>query len=390
MAVSTSATALTQAEIWTASICSTFDPFNPIIIDDPLLFSQDRFIPDNDGDLDEDWVGSIGVGYAFVNSGFRLEGEIAHRYNDGGGGGCQNLSLITPDFCANVFDFDLFPLARINETKVHDWSFMVNGYYDFNKGGSWEPYVGAGIGAAELLVSNSGQVANVIDTFFDPAEVVSFSNYRISDNNWGFAWQLMAGVAFRATDQLMIDVGYRYHQVDSVDIDGVVFEDPVFDLAQEFFSSSIDYHQSAVLVGLRWQFTAPEPPPPPYTPPPPPPPPPPAACPTQDFVVYFEWDRSNLNQAALDTIDQAVNQRASVQSRRRAGRRPHRHVRLRGLQCGAFGAAGFGGARRARGARRSAGAIRTEARGETDLAKPTPDGVREPLNRRTAVTISFR
>ncbi len=32
-----------------------------------------------------------------------------------------------------------------------------------------------------------------------------------------------------------------------------------------------------------------------------------AACPTSEFVVYFEWDRSNLNQAALETIDAAVN-----------------------------------------------------------------------------------
>ena len=38
----------------------------------------------------------------------------------------------------------------------------------------------------------------------------------------------------------------------------------------------------------------------------------------------------------------------------------------------------------------TAGAITTQARGETDLATPTRDGVREPLNRRTAITISFR
>jgi len=37
-----------------------------------------------------------------------------------------------------------------------------------------------------------------------------------------------------------------------------------------------------------------------------------------------------------------------------------------------------------------AGSIQTQARGETDLARPTRDGVREPLNRRTAVTISFQ
>ena len=38
----------------------------------------------------------------------------------------------------------------------------------------------------------------------------------------------------------------------------------------------------------------------------------------------------------------------------------------------------------------SAASIQTQAHGETDLARPTRDGVREPLNRRTAVTISFR
>ncbi|MCX7357767.1 MAG: OmpA family protein, partial [Alphaproteobacteria bacterium] len=47
--------------------------------------------------------------------------------------------------------------------------------------------------------------------------------------------------------------------------------------------------------------------PPVVTPPPRPPEPTHVACPTSEFVVYFEWDRSNLNQAALETIDAAVN-----------------------------------------------------------------------------------
>ncbi|RZO68282.1 MAG: OmpA family protein, partial [Parvularculaceae bacterium] len=37
----------------------------------------------------------------------------------------------------------------------------------------------------------------------------------------------------------------------------------------------------------------------------------------------------------------------------------------------------------------SADRIRTEANGENNLAKATPDGTREPLNRRSDVTISF-
>lgn len=34
--------------------------------------------------------------------------------------------------------------------------------------------------------------------------------------------------------------------------------------------------------------------------------------------------------------------------------------------------------------------LATDARGETDLARPTPDGVSEPLNRRTTVSIRYR
>lgn len=124
--------------------------------------------------------------------------------------------------------------------------------------------------------------------------------------------------------------------------------------------------------------------------PPPPPPPPVTTCPTSEFVVYFEWDRSNLNQAALETIDAAVN---------------------RARQCNVGGVVVVGhtdtsgsptyneglSERRASVVRDAlvargipTGSITTQARGETDLARATADGVREPLNRRTAVTITFR
>ena len=40
-------------------------------------------------------------------------------------------------------------------------------------------------------------------------------------------------------------------------------------------------------------------------PPPPPPPPPPAAAPPS-FMVFFDWDRSNLSQQAVQTVGQAA------------------------------------------------------------------------------------
>ncbi|MEH6665231.1 MAG: OmpA family protein, partial [Brevundimonas sp.] len=37
----------------------------------------------------------------------------------------------------------------------------------------------------------------------------------------------------------------------------------------------------------------------------------------------------------------------------------------------------------------SGGVIQLDARGENDLARPTADGVREPLNRRATIDINF-
>ncbi|HVY84448.1 MAG TPA: OmpA family protein [Caulobacterales bacterium] len=296
-------------------------------------------------DLKKDWMESLGLGYAF-NNGFRVEGELSHRYNG--------------------LDED----ANIADGGVHAWAAMANVYYDFNRGGSIQPYVGLGAGAAKL-VSNTTFTGG---QFYDDSDTVA-------------AYQAMIGVAFPVTEQLDVDIGYRYFHAPNANFDGYID----FPATGTFDG---DYTNQAVTVGLRWQFAAPPPPPPPPappTPPPaPPPPPPPPVCPTSDFVVYFEWDRSNLNQAALEVIDQAV---ARAQACNVSGVVVIGHTDTSGSAQYNVGLSN----RRASVVRDAlvarglpAGAITTEGRGETDLAKPTRNGVREPLNRRTAVTISFR
>ena len=299
-----------------------------------------------DGELENDWSQSAGIGYAFAN-GMRLEGELAHRFNE------------------------IDPTTTIDAGgDVHVWSLMLNGYYDFNRGGAIDPYLGIGVGAARVYAMAWDNTAPV-GRFNEAADTV--------------AYQIMGGVGLEVTDRLTFDIGYKYFAAPDLEFDG-------FPLANSPYTA--DYSNQSVTFGLRWDFGAPPPPPPPpyVAPPPPPPPPPPvaAACPTSEFVVYFEWDRSNLNQAAMDTIDAAV---------------------ARARQCNVSGAVVVGhtdtsgsaqyniglSERRASVVRdalvargMSAGAIQTQAHGETDLARATRDGVREPLNRRTAVTISFR
>lgn len=115
-----------------------------------------------------------------------------------------------------------------------------------------------------------------------------------------------------------------------------------------------------------------------------------APCPADDFVVPFDWDRSNLNRTATRIIDEAV---ARARQCNVGGVIVIGHTDTSGSNAYNVGLS----QRRAVVVRNamiergiSADLIQTEARGETDLARQTGNGVREGANRRTAVTISFR
>ncbi|HAQ75487.1 MAG TPA: cell envelope biogenesis protein OmpA, partial [Hyphomonas sp.] len=139
-------------------------------------------------------------------------------------------------------------------------------------------------------------------------------------------------------------------------------------------------------------------------PPPPPPPPPPPTTTTdapevvcsslnQEFVVYFEWDRADLTSQAAAVIDQAV---ANINGE--AGCAPNT-VSIAG-HTDTSGASAYNQRLSQRRADIVASALASrgidssiiteEAKGETDLAKATRDGVREPLNRRSEVVITVQ
>ena len=126
----------------------------------------------------------------------------------------------------------------------------------------------------------------------------------------------------------------------------------------------------------------------PVPPPPAPPPPAPvAAAPAgaRVFMVYFDWNRSSVGADAMPILQQAAaayraggvvsvrvtgyaDTSGSVRYNQRLSERRARHVADALVHMGvpAQGIA-FGGV------------------GENDLAVPTPDGVREPRNRRVTI-----
>ena len=118
----------------------------------------------------------------------------------------------------------------------------------------------------------------------------------------------------------------------------------------------------------------------------PPPAPKPAA---REFVVYFDWDRSNLTTEAQSIITQAAAYARTGQPTR---------VLVVG-HADTSGSAAYNVGLSNRRARTTADAlvaqgvsgslISLDGKGETQLARATADGVREPLNRRATIGINF-
>jgi hypothetical protein len=117
----------------------------------------------------------------------------------------------------------------------------------------------------------------------------------------------------------------------------------------------------------------------------PPPPPPPAAAPT--FMVFFDWDRSNLSAQAMATLQQAA---AAFKARGNVSVTATGHTDTSGPE-------GYNMAlslRRANAVKDNLvqqgvppASIVTVGRGEANLLVQTGDGVREPQNRRVEIVV---
>ncbi len=81
-------------------------------------------------------------------------------------------------------------------------SLFFNAYFDINTGTNFTPYVGAGLGVGFNRYSSS---------FFD--DLAGAPRYNLgSRSRANFAWNIGAGVAYKFTDNIAVDLGYRYAQ----------------------------------------------------------------------------------------------------------------------------------------------------------------------------------
>jgi len=250
-------------------------------------------------------------------------------------------------------------------------SFMVNGLLDFGEDTGVQGFVGGGVGVARVKSKvGLNTYANTLD-----------------DSDTVFAWQAIAGIRAPLTDSIDVSLKYRFFNADNVkltDASGRVWDGR--------------FRSHSILGGLTFNFGAPEEPAPAptptpeptptptWTPTPEPTPTPTVVCTPGPYIVFFDWDKSDITPEAASILDNAISNyqncgNAQVMLAGHADRSGSASYNVGLSQRRADSVKAY---LTARGI--GAGAISTEAFGESKPRVETADGVRELQNRRVEVT----
>jgi opacity protein-like surface antigen len=194
-------------------------------------------------DFDSAGLFGIGIGYQFNNW---LRFDITGEYRS------------AADFTGLHVVNGTPPFTDEYRAKKTEWLFLANAYVDL---GTWwciTPFVGAGIGAARITVSDFTDICTTCQTGGVATPGVAFAG---SDSKWNLAWALHAGLAFQATRNLTLEFAYRYtHLGDGITGDVVTYTGTnSFNNPTTF--KNINSHD--LKLGLRWTCCDDAPPPPP-------------------------------------------------------------------------------------------------------------------------------
>ena len=162
-----------------------------------------------DSDTKDDFGDEAEISF---DTGFGITAAIGNAYENGLRGEVE-FGYRTSD----VDDFDSDLGSGSNNGDISTISLMVNGYYDFMPKETICPFIGAGIGYANV----EGD----------------FDELGSEDDNV-LAYQVAVGVAFAINPQTKIDVQYRYFDTDDGDFDNL----------------EVEYGTHNAMLGVRYSF----------------------------------------------------------------------------------------------------------------------------------------
>ncbi len=289
------------------------------------------------------WGADAAVGYAW-DSGLRMELDLGHLENK------------------------LDKIGGVSASgKTKTWTLTANALYEFMPKERFTPFVGIGVGGARV----------------DYSGVRTVAGSRLSDDDNSLALKGIAGVDYKVTDAVSLFADYQYLNIVNLNYTN--------DAGNKV---ETDNQHHSIMAGVKYSFGKPPAPPAPApelaaSAPVPEPIPAPAPVPdvvkSRSYIIFFDFDKSVITAEARQILEQvAADFKAGIATKveltghaDRSGTLPYNQKLSE---------------RRASAARSmlkklgiTDGQIATLAKGETQPLVQTPDGVREPQNRRVEI-----
>ena len=237
---------------------------------------------------------------------------------------------------------------------------LANMLFDLKTDTGLTPYLGLGLGLARGELDGAG----------------SYSGVSLSDADTKLAYQGIAGLSYAVSESTSLFADYRYFAANNISIGT---------------NSGFDFKAQSVMVGLRYAFDVPKSPAVPVATPAPTPQPVAAPQPAKTpdlpraYLVFFDWNKAQLTAEARQIIAAAAVNADSMNVIRIAltGHADRSGPDAYNLTLSQRRANAVQAELKRLGLTNEE--ILTTAKGETDPLVNTPDGVREPQNRRVEI-----
>ena len=147
---------------------------------------------------------SAAIGFDFSKvSKVNARAELEYTYKD--------KATFAPNISSGIFNGveeqapEGIPSFLVNELRTQ--SLMLNGYYDFKNKSKSTPYLSAGVGVSRI----ENKVSINPEAFGDSENITT-------DTNNNFTWTAGAGVAYKVTENVALDLSYRYVDAGETDV----------------------------------------------------------------------------------------------------------------------------------------------------------------------------
>lgn len=183
-------------------------------------------------DFDKEKLGKTlllgaGVGYRFNNW---LRADVTGEWR-------RSAAFTATNSASNYVDGYSAERARFSAA-----TFLLNGYVDLGTWSGFTPYIGAGVGVSRKQTRDWTTEVVCFTALCAPSgPSASLPN----SSKTGFTWALMAGTAIQLTNQLSLDLGYRF-----LNMGGMTTKADAFGVSAKF----ADVKVNEARLGLRYMF----------------------------------------------------------------------------------------------------------------------------------------